>query len=110
MRIGPKVALRGAGGLRSLAADKGYDETSFREAPSGRTRPLIKHRVFAPYDCAHNARIDAERYHQRSITEIMNSSIKRSHGSTVRARNWYCQFKEVALITGVHNVERAIDA
>lgn len=33
MRIGPKVALRNAGGLRSLTADKDYDDISFREIP-----------------------------------------------------------------------------
>lgn len=109
-RIGPKVALRNAGDLRSLAADKGYDDMSFREALRAvGVRPLIKHRVFAPYDQAHNARIDDERYHQRSTSESVNSSIKRSHGSAVRARDWYRQFREIALIAGVHNVERAID-
>jgi IS5 family transposase len=32
IRIGPKVALRNAGDLRSLAADEGYDDMSFRES------------------------------------------------------------------------------
>ena len=32
MRIGPKVALRNADDLRSLAADKGYNSMSFRES------------------------------------------------------------------------------
>ena len=110
-RIGPKVALRNAGDLQSLAADKGYDDMSFREALRAvGVRPLIKHRVFAPYDHAHNARIDDDRYHQRSTSESVNSSIKRSHGSAVRARNWFGQFREIALIAGVHNVERTIDA
>jgi IS5 family transposase len=110
MRIGPKVALRNAGDLRSLAADKGYDDMSFREALRAvGVRPLIKHRVFAPYDHAHNARIDDERYHQRSTSESVNSTIKRSHGSAVRAQDWFRQFREIALIAGVHNVERAID-
>ena len=44
-------------------------------------RPLIKHRVFAPYDHAHNARIDHGLYNQRSICETVNSVIKRSYGS-----------------------------
>jgi IS5 family transposase len=111
MRIGPKVALRNAGDLRSLAADKGYDDMSFREALRAvGVRPLIKHRVFAPYDHAHNARIDDDLYHQRSTCESVNSSIKRSHGSAIRARDWYRQFREITLIAGVHNVERAIDA
>ena len=111
MRIGPKVALWNAGDLRSLVADKGYDNMSFREALRAvGIRPLIKHRVFAPYDHAHNARIDDERYYQRSMTETVNSSLKRSHGSAVRARDWFRQFREIALIAGVHNVEQAIEA
>ena len=111
MQIGPKVALRNAGDLRSLAADKGYDSMSFRESLRAvGVRPLIKHRVFAPYDHAHNARIDDERYRQRSTTESVNSSLKRSHGSAVRARDWFRQFREIALIAGVHNVEQAIES
>ena len=71
---------------------------------------LLKHRVFEPYDHAHNARIDDERYHQRSTTESVNSSLKRSHGSAVRARDWFRQFREIALIAGVHNVKQAIES
>lgn len=75
--------------LRSLAADKGYDDMSFREALRAVcVRPLIKHRVFAPYDHAHNARIDDERYHQRSTSESVNSSIKRSHDSSDLRNAW----------------------
>ena len=66
--------------------------------------------MFAAYDHAHNARIDDELYHQRSTSESVNSLIKRSHGSAVRARDWYRQFREIALIADVHNIERAIDA
>ena len=57
------------GDLRSLAADKGYDDISFREELRAEgVRPLIKHRVFAPYDHAHNARIEDELYNSgRSV-------------------------------------------
>ena len=83
------------GDLLSLAADKDYDDMSFREELRAKNvRPLIKHRVFALYDHAHNARIQDELYNQRSICEIMNSVIKRSYGSAVRARVWYRQFRE----------------
>ena len=34
----------------------------------------------APYDHAHNARIDEDRYAQRSMSETVNSAVKRSHG------------------------------
>ena len=83
---------------------------SFREAlRAADVGPIIKHRVFASYDHAHNARIDDEMSHQRATTESVNSSIKRSHGSAVRARDWFRQFREIAIIAGIHNVERAID-
>lgn len=83
-KIGPQVALRNAGDLRSLAADKEYDDMSFRDQLRAEgVRPLIKHRVFAPYDHAHNARIDDGLYNQRSICETVNSVIKRSYGSAV---------------------------
>jgi IS5 family transposase len=42
MRIGPKAALRNAGDLRSLAADKGYNDMSFRDTLQAvGVRPLI---------------------------------------------------------------------
>jgi len=111
MRIGPKVVRRNTDDLRSLAADKGYDDMTFRELlRSHGVRPLIKHRVFAAYDHAHNARIDDNLYHQRSLTETTNSSLKRSQGEALRARDWFRQFREIAIISGVYNVERAIKA
>jgi len=88
--VGPQVTLRNAGDLRSLAADKGYDDMSFREELRAEgVRPLIKHRIFAPYDYAHKARIEDNLYNQRSVCETVNSVIKRSYGSAVRARIWY---------------------
>jgi hypothetical protein len=73
--------LRSAGDLRSLAAHKGYDDMSFREKLSSEgVRPLIKHRVFAPSDHAHKARIEDDLYNQWSVCELVNSVIKRSYG------------------------------
>ena len=107
--VGPQVALRNAGDLRSLAADKGYDDMSFREDLRAEgVRPLIKHRVFAPYDHAHNAQIEDALYNQRSVCETVNSVIKRSYGSAVRARVWYRQFREITLAAAVYNVEQAV--
>jgi IS5 family transposase len=84
---------------------------SFREALRAvGVRPLIKYCMFAPYDHAHNARIDDEYYHQRSTIESVNSSLKRSHGSAARARDLFRQFRGITLIADVHNIERAIDA
>jgi IS5 family transposase len=69
---------------------------------------LIKHRIFAPYDHAHNARIDDDLYCQCSVCETVNSVIRRSDGSAVRARAWFRQFREVTLAAAVYNVEQAV--
>ncbi len=67
-----QIARRNAGDLRSLAADKGYDKQALRIGLRELgIRPLIKHRIFTPYDHAHNARIDEQRYNQRSMTETV---------------------------------------
>ena len=73
--------------VRNSPADKGYDSQWLREKLREMgIRPLIKHRVHAPYDHAHNARIDDDLYGQRAMTETVNSSVKRSLGVAVRAR------------------------
>ena len=104
-----QIARRNAGDLRTLAADKGYDKNALREALRDLgIRPLIKHRVFASYDHAHNARIDDELYNQRSMTETVNSAVKRSLGFAVRARSWSREFREIALMCVVYNIKRAV--
>jgi IS5 family transposase len=104
-----QIARRNAGDLLSLAADKGYDKKALREAlRDPDIRPLIKHRIFAAYDHAHNARIDDDRYNQRSMTETVNSAVKRSLGFAVRARSWYREFREIALMCVVYNIKRAV--
>jgi len=104
-----QIARRNAGDLQTLAADKGYDKNALREALREMgIRPLIKHRIMAPHDHAHNARIDDERYNQRSMTETVNSSVKRSLGFTVQARSWYREFREIALMCFVYNIKRLV--
>ena len=104
-----QIARRNAGDLRSLAADKGYDKNELRERLRDfAIRPLIKHRIMASYDHAHNARIDDERSHQRSMAETVNSAVKRSLGYAVRARTWYREFREIALMCVVYNIKRAV--
>jgi IS5 family transposase len=64
--VGRRVALRKTDNVESLAGDEGYDDQSLRDAlRPERVRPLIKHRLFAHYDHAHNARLDSETYGQR---------------------------------------------
>jgi IS5 family transposase len=104
-----QIARRNAGDLHTLAADKGYDKNALREALREMgIRPLIKHRVMAPYDHAHNARIDDERYNQRSMTETVNSAVKRSLGFAVRARAWHREFREIVLMCVVYNIKRLV--
>ena len=104
-----QIARRNAGDLRTLAADKGYDKNALRERLRElEIRPLIKHCVRAPYDHAHNARIDENLYAQRSMTETVNSAVKRSLGYAVRARDWYREFREIALMCIVYNIKRSV--
>ncbi|SEP02518.1 Transposase DDE domain-containing protein [Halogranum amylolyticum] len=108
--LAEQIARRNAGDLRSLAADKGYDKEALREnLRELGIRPLIKHRIFAPYDHAHNARIDEQRYNQRSMTETVNSAVKRSLGFAVRARSWFREFREIALMCEVYNIKRFVN-
>ena len=107
--LAEQIARRNAGDLRSLAADKGYDKQALRESLRDLgIRPLIKHRIFAPYDYAHNARIDDQRYNQRSMTETVNSAVKHSLGFAVRARSWFREFREIALMCVVYNIKQAV--
>jgi len=65
--LAEQITHQNAGFLRSLAAYKCYNKQSLPEGLRDLgIRPLIKHRIFAPYDHAHNDRIDENRYNQRS--------------------------------------------
>ncbi len=58
-KIGPQVARRNAGDLRSLADDRVYDAKASRDQLREHgIRPLIKHRIMNPLDHAHNAHTD----------------------------------------------------
>ena len=104
-----QLARRYAGELQTLAADKGYDSQPLRETLREMgIRPLVKHRVFAPYDHAHNARIEDDLYNPRSMAETVNSSVKRSYGSAVRAREWYREFREIVLMCLVYNIKQYV--
>ena len=103
------MALRNTDEIESLAGDKGYDDQSLRDAlRSEGVRPLIKHRLFAAYDHAHNARLDSEKYGQRWMAETAFSAIKRRYGSAVGSSAWYRQFRELVLTAAVYNLEQAM--
>ena len=108
-KIGPQVARRNAGDLRRLAADRGYDAKSFRdELRENGIRPLIKHRIMNPLDHAHKSRMYGDCYHQRSMSETVFPSIKRTLGSAVRPRSLWLEFREMLLKAAVYNLRRSV--
>jgi len=108
-QIGWQVLKRNLHRVETLTADKGYDWTEFRKyLREEGVRPVIKYREFAPLDAAHNARIDDEIYHRRSVVESVFASLRRRFDDTIRARTWYGQFRELVLKAAVKNIEDAI--
>jgi IS5 family transposase len=104
-----QIARRNAGDLHSLAGDRGYDSNLLRQQlRTSDTRPLIRHRIMASYDHAHNARIDADLYNQRWMVETVISSIKRTLGSAVRARSWSLELREMILKCAVYNIRTTL--
>jgi IS5 family transposase len=108
-QIGPKLTERNLSRFQTLIADKGYDDRAHRRRlrKQGK-RPLIRHREFAPYDKAANARMDSTLYHRRSLVETVISVLKRTYGSAVSSRVWWRQFRELVAMCLVYNVERAL--
>jgi len=59
--------------LLAHTADKGYNWSEFRHyLREAGVRPVIKHREFSSLDAAHNARIDDDTYHHRSVVESVD--------------------------------------
>ena len=61
-----------------------------------------------PLEHAHNARMDGDRYNQRSMSETVFSSIKRTLGSAVNARSLWLEFREILLKATVYNLRRSV--
>ena len=90
-----------------LPADKGYDDKLVRdELRRLGIRPLIKHREFKPIDKANNKRMKSKDYHQRSMSETVNSMLKRKYDDTLHTKSYWNQCKEIMLMAVVHNIER----
>lgn len=108
-QIGWQVLKRNLHQVKTLTADKGYDWDQFRQFlwDEG-VRPVIKHREFTALDAAHNARIDDEIYHRRSVVESVFASLRRRFDDTLRVRTWFGQFRELVLKATVKNIEAAI--
>jgi len=105
-----RSARRNAADLRSLAADRGYDSKAFKdELRRNSVHPLIKHRIYSSLNHAYNARIGDDIYHQRSMSESVFSSVKRSLGVALRVRIWYRKFRELSLMCPVYNIKKAAE-
>jgi IS5 family transposase len=108
-QIGPRLTERNLSRFQTPIADKGYDDRAHRQTlRKQRKRPLTRHREFAPYEVAANARMDSTLYHRRSLVETVISVIKRKYGSAVSSRVWWRQFRELVAICLVYNMERAL--
>ena len=105
--IGMQVFRRNAEDLRVLAADANYSWSDPRKKCRGEsTRPLIKHKEHTPLKQAHNARMDADAYHQRWMSETGFSLLK-DDGEKLRSRSWHGQFRELTRKCIVHNLSQA---
>jgi IS5 family transposase len=108
-QIGWQVLKRNLHRVETLTAEKGYDWDEFRRyLREADVRPVIKHRKFSSLDAAHNARIDDETYHRRSVVESVLASLRRRFNDTIRARTWFGQFRKLVLKAAVKNIEDAI--
>lgn len=108
-QIGEQVLKRNLDRVNTITADKGYDWDELRRTlRENGVRPVIKHREFSSLDAAHNARLDDETYHRRSVVESVIRSLKRRFGDTLQARTWFGQYRELALKAGVKNIEATL--
>jgi IS5 family transposase len=108
-QIAPSLIKRNPENIEILLGDKGYDDQKIRRlARRHEVRLLIKHREFTSLHKAWNVRLDANLYGQRSQSETVNSTLKRKYGTFVRSRRWWKQFRELAITSLVHNLDRTL--
>lgn len=85
-QIAGQVLTRNLTKLGTVVADKSFDWDHLRHKLRDEgIRPVIKHREFYSLDAAHNARIDDDTYHRRSIVESIFFALRKRFGSTIRA-------------------------
>jgi IS5 family transposase len=85
-QIGDQVLTRNLDRVETITADTGYDWDELRRnLKENDVRPVIKHRKFSSLEAAHNARLDDETYHRRSVVESVIRSLKRRFGDTIQA-------------------------
>ena len=106
--VGLQVFRRNAEDLQEFLGDKMYSWSDLREGcRKESTRPVIKHCEQSSLQRAHNARIDDDLYHQRTMSETVFSLLKDSENEKLRSRTWHGQFREMMRKCIVHNLERA---
>jgi IS5 family transposase len=108
-KIGWQVLKRNLGRISTITADKGYDWDNLRDMlRKNGVRPVIKHREFDSLDRAHNARLDDELYHRRSVVETAFRVLKQRYGDRLASRCWYRQFREFTLKCAVKNIDDSL--
>ena len=76
--------------IGTVTADKVFDWAELRDVlRENAVRPVIKHREFDGLDRAHNARLDDDVYHRRSVVESVFATLKQRYGDRLTARTWY---------------------
>lgn len=108
-QIAWQVLTRNLNDLGTVVADKGFDWDDLRQMlRENGIRPVIKHREFYSLDAAHNARIDDETYHHRSVVESIFFALRKRFGTQLKARTWFGQFREIVLMAAVRNLEQLL--
>ena len=106
---GWQVLTRNLDRMEIVTGDKGYDWSELRTALRDHNiRPVIKHREFDALDKAHNARINDDVYHQRSMAESSFAVLKQRYNDRLSTRIWYQQLMEVILKAVVKNIDRSL--
>jgi IS5 family transposase len=105
-RTGPQIVRRNADDLHTVAADNGFQDwhTEYEIAALDLDY-LVHYRGSSPMATANNAFIRSKGYSQRWMAETSYSTTKRSLGDTVRALDWYRQFREIVLMFTITNIE-----
>lgn len=108
-QIGRQVLRRNTHRISTITADKGYDWDDLRSLlRDNDVRPVIKHREFDSLDAAHNARLDDDTYHRRSVVETVFRVLKQRYGDRLRTRNWYRQYREFTLKCAIKNIDDSL--
>ena len=59
-------------------------------------------------DKAHNARLDDQVYHCRSVVVTVFRVLKQRYGDRLRSHNWYRQFREFTPKCAVKNIDDSL--